>query len=62
MSELQLTVTDEERRCLADVLKRVLKEERIEEHRTRSPSYRQGVIREETLVANLLKKLGEPAE
>jgi hypothetical protein len=62
MSEHQLTLTDEERRWLAAVLKRVLREERIEEHRTRTPLYRQAVLQEEALVVSVLKKLGESAD
>jgi hypothetical protein len=62
MTELQLTLTDEERRCLADILKRVLRDERIEEHRTRTPLYRESVLRQEGLVVSVLKKLGESSD
>ncbi len=62
MNDQQLTLTAEERQVLVDLLKRVLKNERIEEHRTRTPLYRENVIREETLLGNVLKKLGATVE
>jgi hypothetical protein len=62
MSDLQVTLTADERQCLVDVLKRALKSQRIEEHRTRTPLYRENVIREEKLLGNVLTKLGESSE
>ena len=35
--------------------------QRVEEHRTRAPSYRENVLKEEELIASLLRKLGPPA-
>jgi hypothetical protein len=58
MTELQLTLTDEERAFLAEFLKKSLKEMRIEEHRTRTPSYREFIIEREQLIDGLLHKLG----
>jgi len=62
MTDLQLTLTADERQCLVDVLKQVLQNHRIEEHRTRTPLYREKVIREETLLGNVLNKLGAPPD
>lgn len=61
MAELQLTLTDEERKYLVDLLQVTLKETRIEEHRTRTPSYREHVLQREDLIVALLGKLGQPA-
>jgi hypothetical protein len=60
MSELQLTLTAEEREFLAGLLETVLKETRIEEHRTRAPSYREHVIHREDLIMSVLKKISVP--
>jgi hypothetical protein len=60
MAELQLTLTAEERECLANLLETALKDVRIEEHRTRTPSYREYVLRKEHLIAAVLSKLGQP--
>jgi hypothetical protein len=59
MSDRQIALTEEERSWLAGLLKQVLKEQRVEEHRTRTPLYRQAVLQEEALVVSVLKKLGE---
>jgi hypothetical protein len=55
MTDLQLTLTDEETRYLVELLENALKETRIEEHRTRTPSYR------EHLLVGLLNKLAPNA-
>ena len=60
MSDVQLSLTSPERECLVGILERVLKETRIEEHRTRAPVYREHVVDQEHLIASLLKKLGSP--
>jgi hypothetical protein len=36
-----------------------LKEAQIEEHRTRTPSYREHVLHDESLITGLLRKLGK---
>jgi hypothetical protein len=59
MTELQLTVTAEERRCLVGLLERILKETLVEEHRTRTPTYRENVLKQEQLMQGLLNKLGQ---
>jgi hypothetical protein len=58
MSESQLPLTAEERSFLTELLQEALKATRIEEHRTRTLSYREIVHRKETLISALLGKLG----
>jgi hypothetical protein len=60
MAEFQLTLTDDERQCLLDLLERTLKDARVEEHRTRAPLYRELVVRDEALMQGLLAKLQQP--
>jgi hypothetical protein len=61
MADAQLTVTNEEREYLVGLLETVLKDKRIEEHRTRAPTYREHVLHQEDLITALLSKLGQPA-
>lgn len=61
MSTVQLTLTSSERECLVHLLEKALKQTRIEEHRTRAPSYREHVISEEEAITSVLAKLGHPA-
>jgi hypothetical protein len=42
------------------LLENTLKETRVEEHRTRTPSYREHILRQEDLIVSLLRKLGQP--
>jgi hypothetical protein len=58
MAESSLTLTGEERDYLVKMLEGTLKDTRIEEHRTRMPSYREFVLNEEQILEGLLKKLG----
>lgn len=60
MSDVQLSLTKPERECLVGILERVLKETRIEEHRTRAPTYREHVVDQEQLISSVLTKLGQP--
>jgi hypothetical protein len=60
MAELQLTLTAEEREYLVSLLELALKDARIEEHRTRTPTYRELVLHQEDLIVALLSKLGQP--
>jgi hypothetical protein len=60
MAESQLALTDEERAFLVNLLQTVLKDTLVEEHRTRTLSYREVVLRQENLIAGLLSKLGQP--
>lgn len=61
-AELQLSLTAEERQFLVGFLETALKDARIEEHRTKTISYREHVIQREDLIAGLLTKLGQPAK
>ena len=58
MPDSSLTLTGEERDYLVDVLQSLLKDTRVEEHRTRTPSYREFVLNQESLIEGLLSKLG----
>jgi hypothetical protein len=57
MAELQLTLTDEERAFLVDILETSLKNTLVEEHRTRTPTYREKVLHQENLITQVLGKL-----
>ena len=57
MAEFQVTLDSEERQYLLDLLKVTLKETRVEEHRTRTPTYREHVLHKEAIVEGLLNKL-----
>jgi hypothetical protein len=61
MAETSLTLADEERAYLVELLERTLKDTRVEEHRTRAPAYREHVIQRENVIVGLLEKLGQPA-
>jgi len=60
MAEQPLTLTADERTYLVGLLQEMLKETRVEEHRTRTPSYRQFVVHNEQVITSLLGKLGQP--
>jgi hypothetical protein len=60
MNEFTMTITAGERQCLLDLLEVTLKNLRVEEHRTRAPSFREHVIEREAAVESLLKKLQQP--
>jgi len=60
MAESQLSLTAEERTFLAGLLETAQKETRVEEHRTRAPSYREHIVHQADLIAALLAKLNEP--
>jgi hypothetical protein len=59
MAEASLTLNDEERKFLVELLELVLKDTRIEEHRTRTLTYRDHILHRENLLASLLQKLGK---
>jgi hypothetical protein len=60
MAETLLTLSPEEREYLVRLLETSLKNHRVEEHRTRAPSYRESILKEEALLGQLLTKLGQP--
>jgi hypothetical protein len=59
MSESPILLTAEERTFLAGLLEIALRDVRVEEHRTRTPSYREHLLHREELMNSLLKKLGQ---
>ena len=60
MPDMSMTLTAEERDFLVGLLERVLKDKEIEEHRTRTLSYREIVVKEEERMKSLLAKLKTP--
>lgn len=62
MADFQMTLTAEERQFLSEFLKQLLHDTRIEEHRTRTLSYREFVVEREKVIEALLAKLGPPPE
>jgi hypothetical protein len=62
MPDTTLTLSADETTFLAEFLQAVLHDTRIEEHRTRTPSYRDHIVKREHMVEGLLKKLGQPAK
>ena len=60
MSELQVPLSSAERSFLIQFLEDALKETRVEEHRTRTPSYREHIVEREEIITGLLEKLGQP--
>ena len=57
MADIQITLSDAERQFLVNHLQTVLKERYVEEHRTRTPSYREEILRQEALIQQVLAKL-----
>ena len=60
VTEMQIQFTSEERKFLCDLLQNMLKNTQVEEHRTRTPSYRKHIVHEEELIRAVLDKLQEP--
>jgi hypothetical protein len=60
MADMQLTLSVEERDFLVQLLETALKNHRIEEHRTKKPSYREQILQEETVISELLTRLSQP--
>jgi hypothetical protein len=58
MADLHLSLSTEERDFLAELLEMIRKDMLIEEHRTRTPLYREYVVHREDLINALLSKLG----
>jgi hypothetical protein len=52
-----LTLTQEERDRLLDLMKQCLGEARVEAHRTHTPAFRELVLHEESLIRGLVGKL-----
>jgi hypothetical protein len=62
MAESSLNLTGEEGKFLVELLERTLKDTLVEEHRTRTLSYRDHILQRENLISSLLHKLGKPSE
>jgi hypothetical protein len=62
MSDLSVKLTMDERDFLVGLLQRTQKNALVEEHRTRTPTYREQVLHKEELITTLLKKLNQPCE
>jgi hypothetical protein len=60
MVATQFGLTHDEREYLVGLLQSVLKETRVEEHRTRAPLYRQHVLEKEDIIVAILSKLKAP--
>jgi len=60
MTDLQITLTAEEREGLVRLLETALKDTRIESHRTRTPTFREHLLHQENVIMSLLTKLGQP--
>lgn len=61
MTELQVTLSDQERQYLVNLLETTLKDVLVEEHRTRTPNYREDIVHREEIIHALLAKLRQPA-
>jgi hypothetical protein len=59
MAESALNLNDEERKFLVELLEIALKDTQIEEHRTRTPTYRDHILHRERMIADMLHKLGK---
>jgi hypothetical protein len=57
MVQTELTLTEAERDYLAKLLETTLKSTLVEEHRTRSPNYREHVVAQEQMIRDILRKL-----
>lgn len=62
MADMQMMLTAEEREFLAGLLEIALKDTRVEEHRTRNPTYREHIVHREELIKAVLAKLQKKAE
>ena len=60
MGEFELGLSAEERDYLRGLLQQVLKDALVEEHRTRTLSYRKYVVNQEKMLNQILGKLGVP--
>jgi hypothetical protein len=60
MTEHHLTLTAEESEFLKGLLEVSLKDTLVEEHRTRTLSYREHIVHKEDLIRGVLNKLRQP--
>lgn len=57
MSDVNVVLTQAERDCLTELLDESLKNTLLEEHRTRTPAYRDHVVQREQVIRSILGKL-----
>jgi hypothetical protein len=57
---LTITLTEDERAQLLSILDQVLRDKRVEVHRTEAPDYRKHVEREEAALQGLIDRLRRP--
>ncbi len=62
MAEASVNLTEEERKFLVELLDIALKDTLVEEHRTRTLTYRDHILHRENLISSLLHKLGKSSE
>lgn len=62
MRDTQLTLTPPERELLVTLLETALREMLVEEHRTRTPSFREHILENEDVARGILTKLVGPRE
>jgi hypothetical protein len=61
MNEIHLSLNAEERELLGKLLEREISQRLIEEHRTRTPSYREYIEHDESVLRGVLAKLNDAA-
>ncbi len=61
MPDLKVMLSAEERQYLLELLETTLKSVRVEAHRTRTPLFREAVLKQEKVALGLLDKLQQPA-
>ncbi len=59
MAEFNLSINEQERTELLNLLRQSLGETRVEVHRTHTPGYREEVQRQEKVIRDLLDKLSK---
>ena len=62
MAETNLLLNDEEKELLVTLLEREIAQRLIEEHRTRTPSYREYIEHDEAILQRMLAKLTATAD
>ena len=59
MTEIQLLLNAEEKELLVKLLEREVSKRLVEEHRTRTPAYREHILHDEAVLRGMLTKLNE---
>ena len=61
MTETQLLLNAEEKELLVKLLEREVSQRLVEEHRTRTPAYREHILHDEAVLQRVLEKLSPAA-